>query len=80
MDDPAVAAQSVFDATARFHDPAYAAEWPRHHGRVHHRVGPAAARPARVTAPRMTGVGVGGPLRRSGRPSPGGPRRDVPRP
>ncbi|MFE7041234.1 hypothetical protein ACFU9X_17860 [Streptomyces atratus] len=27
VDDPAVAAQSVFDATARFHDPAYAAEW-----------------------------------------------------
>ncbi|MFI5748089.1 TetR/AcrR family transcriptional regulator [Streptomyces sp. NPDC051644] len=27
VDDPAVAAQAVFDATARFHDPAYAAEW-----------------------------------------------------
>ncbi|AXE77802.1 hypothetical protein [Streptomyces atratus] len=28
VDDPAVAAQSVFDATARFfHAPAYAAEW-----------------------------------------------------
>lgn len=26
-DDPAAAAQAVFDATARFHDPAYAAEW-----------------------------------------------------
>ncbi|MFJ4911632.1 TetR/AcrR family transcriptional regulator [Streptomyces sp. NPDC088726] len=25
--DPAAAAQAVFDATARFHDPAYAAEW-----------------------------------------------------
>ncbi|MGN5634451.1 TetR family transcriptional regulator [Streptomyces sp. AC154] len=25
--DPATAAQAVFDATARFHDPAYAAEW-----------------------------------------------------
>lgn len=25
--DPASAAQAVFDATARFHDPAYAAEW-----------------------------------------------------
>ncbi|WP_406341917.1 TetR family transcriptional regulator [Streptomyces sp. NBC_01578] len=27
VDDPAVAAQAVFDATARFHDPAYATEW-----------------------------------------------------
>ncbi|MFF1834106.1 TetR family transcriptional regulator [Streptomyces sp. NPDC058231] len=27
VDDPTVAAQAVFDATARFHDPAYAAEW-----------------------------------------------------
>lgn len=27
VDDPAAAAQAVFDATARFHDPAYAAEW-----------------------------------------------------
>lgn len=27
VDDPAVAAQAVFGATARFHDPAYAAEW-----------------------------------------------------
>ncbi|WP_328889120.1 TetR family transcriptional regulator [Streptomyces sp. NBC_00316] len=27
VDDPAVTAQAVFDATARFHDPAYAAEW-----------------------------------------------------
>ncbi|MEU9618046.1 MULTISPECIES: TetR family transcriptional regulator [unclassified Streptomyces] len=27
VDDPAVAAQAVFDATARFHDPAYAAQW-----------------------------------------------------
>ncbi|MFG3137960.1 TetR/AcrR family transcriptional regulator [Streptomyces sp. NPDC048211] len=26
-EDPAAAAQAVFDATARFHDPAYAAEW-----------------------------------------------------
>ncbi|MFI6639816.1 TetR family transcriptional regulator [Streptomyces sp. NPDC050504] len=29
VDDPAVAAHAVFDATARFHDPAYAAEWSR---------------------------------------------------
>jgi AcrR family transcriptional regulator len=27
VDDPAVTAQAVFDATARFHDPAYATEW-----------------------------------------------------
>ncbi|MDQ0943676.1 hypothetical protein [Streptomyces sp. V1I1] len=25
--EPSVAAQAVFDATARFHDPAYAPEW-----------------------------------------------------
>ncbi|WP_431950062.1 hypothetical protein [Actinacidiphila sp. bgisy167] len=26
-DDPEAAAQAVWDATCRFHDPAYAAEW-----------------------------------------------------